>query len=106
MLLIAAHLRMLGFGLLVAASCWSFLFPDDDYIQYFWATLEAFDNAQRALFLRFVWARSRLPATKEEFTQKFKIQASTSAGALTNPDKQVVDSPARTVVPAGQCWCW
>ena len=45
---------------------------DDDYIQYFWATLEAFDNTQRAQFLRFVWARSRLPATKEDFTQKFK----------------------------------
>ena len=61
--------------------------PDDDYIQYFWAALEEFDNAQRSLFLRFVWARSRLPASKEDFTQKFKIQAASSAGAVANPDK-------------------
>jgi len=62
---------------------------DDDFIQYFWETLENFDDSQRSQFLRFVWARTRLPASKEEFTQKFKIQSASSAGAIANPDKYV-----------------
>lgn len=42
-------------------------------IQYFWSALRSFTNEQRAMFLRFVWGRSTLPATSDEFTEKFCI---------------------------------
>jgi hypothetical protein len=49
--------------------------PDDPHIQSFWRVLRSFTPVQRQQFLRFVWARSRLPTSSSEFTQKFKIQA-------------------------------
>lgn len=49
--------------------------PSDPHIQSFWRVLRGFDSEQRQQFLRFVWARSRLPPTAAEFTQKFKVQA-------------------------------
>lgn len=49
--------------------------PSDPHIQSFWRVLRSFTPGQRQQFLRFVWARSRLPTTSSEFTQKFKMQA-------------------------------
>lgn len=49
--------------------------PEDAHIQSLWRVLESFTAPQRQAFLRFVWARSRLPASAAEFTQKFRIQA-------------------------------
>lgn len=37
--------------------------PNDPHIQYFWRALEEFDSAQHAEFLRFAWARSRVPVS-------------------------------------------
>jgi hypothetical protein len=36
-------------------------------VRWFWDTLEAFSNAERSLFLRFVWGRTRLPRTIADF---------------------------------------
>ncbi|CAF3581442.1 unnamed protein product [Rotaria sp. Silwood1] len=45
------------------------------HIQRFWTVLnEMFDEAQRKLFLRFVWGRSTLPRQDKDFTSKFIIQ--------------------------------
>lgn len=63
----------LTFGTQPAAS--SSVSPSDPHIQSFWRVLRGFDSEQRQQFLRFVWARSRLPPTAAEFTQKFKVQA-------------------------------
>ena len=41
--------------------------PGQRHIRYFWATLRRFTPEQRALFLRFVWGRTRLPATAAEW---------------------------------------
>ena len=36
-------------------------------VHWFWDTLEGFSNAERSLFLRFVWGRTRLPRTIPDF---------------------------------------
>lgn len=42
-------------------------------IRYFWSALESFSEAERVMYLRFVWGRSRLPLTAAGFTRKHKI---------------------------------
>jgi len=59
--------------------------PDSDHVKRFWRVLESFDHDERAAFLRFVWARSRLPAAAD-FQQKFKLQGSVGDGPKTSPD--------------------
>jgi len=46
----------------------------DGHIQFLWQALQSMTAAERAAFLRFVWARARLPPTDASFTQKFKLQ--------------------------------
>ena len=60
--------------------------PDDPHVISFWRVLRSFSSAKKAAFMRFVWARSRLPATAEEFNQKFKLQAPDGAGPKRSPD--------------------
>jgi len=65
---------------------------DDDitssspHIRMFWSVLRKFSPPDKAAFLRFVWARSRLPSTAEEFNQKFKVQEFTSEASKRCPD--------------------
>jgi hypothetical protein len=48
---------------------------DSPHIQRFWTILnEMFDEAQKKLFLIFVWGRSTLPIQDKDFTSKFIIQ--------------------------------
>ncbi|OWZ24114.1 HECT E3 ubiquitin ligase [Phytophthora megakarya] len=56
------------------------LSPNDEFIQRFWRVLESLESEDRRAFLRFVWARSRLPLGSAQFHQKFKIQALASSG--------------------------
>lgn len=42
-------------------------------IQWLWETLEAFSHEERALFLRFVSGRSRLPASAADLSQRFQV---------------------------------
>ncbi|TYZ60061.1 hypothetical protein PybrP1_005747 [[Pythium] brassicae (nom. inval.)] len=57
--------------------------PQDEFVQRFWRVLAAMAEEDKRAFLRFVWARSRLPTGSAQFHQKFKIQslASPSSGA-------------------------
>jgi len=43
-------------------------------VKNFWSVLEAFNNDERTSFLRFVWARSRLPTSVQDFPMNFKLQ--------------------------------
>merc|ERR1712232_44493 len=61
--------------------------PSDPHIQSLWRVLKSFSPMHRSRFLRFVWARSRLPATAMEFPQKFKIQAPVGEGPREYPDE-------------------
>ncbi|KAE9052126.1 hypothetical protein PR001_g805 [Phytophthora rubi] len=57
------------------------LSPTDEFIQRFWRVLESLESEDKRAFLRFVWARSRLPLGSAQFHQKFKIQALASSGS-------------------------
>lgn len=41
--------------------------PDDSHIRIFWQVLSEFTAQQRTLFLSFIWSRTRLPATEEDW---------------------------------------
>ena len=46
-------------------------------IRWFWEVMEAFNQNERALFLRFVWGRTRLPRTTADFRGRdFVLQVS------------------------------
>lgn len=49
--------------------------PTEAHVQFFWQALREFDVNERSDFLKFVWGRARLPNTKEEFPQRFKLQS-------------------------------
>ncbi|OQS02576.1 regulator of chromosome condensation (RCC1) [Thraustotheca clavata] len=75
----------------------------DAHIAYFWEVLKELSDAQKALFLRFVWGRSRLPTHAADFTQDFKISGMPKA--VGKPDAYLplahtcffsIDMPAYT----------
>ncbi|OQS07914.1 HECT E3 ubiquitin ligase [Thraustotheca clavata] len=61
--------------------------PTSAHIQYFWKVLHEMSSEDRTLFLRFVWARSRMPNSAKEFPMNFKIQAPHDQGARQLPDQ-------------------
>ncbi|GLE01309.1 hypothetical protein PINS_up010139 [Pythium insidiosum] len=67
------------------------LSPNDEFIQRFWRVLAAMSDEDKRAFLRFVWARSRLPIGSAQFHQKFKIQslASSASQAADNNGSSV-----------------
>ena len=55
----------------------------------FWEILTEMSNEERTLFLRFVWARSRMPASLSELSMNFKLQLASHGGTDdtdSNPD--------------------
>jgi hypothetical protein len=60
--------------------------PDSEHVRRLWRVLETFDHDERAAFLRFVWARSRLPSAAD-FNQKFKLQSAVGEGPKHKPDE-------------------
>jgi hypothetical protein len=50
------------------------LSPDSELVKNFWEVLEDMTPEQRTLFLRFVWARSRMPASAQDLPMNFKLQ--------------------------------
>ena len=66
--------------------------PDSELAKHFWAVLEEMSDDDRTSFLRFVWARSRMPASAQDLPMNFKLQADNSMGgegegAKKNPDE-------------------
>lgn len=45
----------------------------DEHIQFFWQVLNELSEEDKEMFLKFVWGRSRLPLTADEFSRPFKI---------------------------------
>ena len=59
--------------------------PDEPHIQHFWSVMRnRFTERDRALFLKFVWGRSRLPVKESDWAVKFTIKAMPRSEA--NPD--------------------
>ena len=48
--------------------------PSSDTVKYFWNIIDEFTNEERTAFLRFVWARSRLPTSVQDFDMNFRLQ--------------------------------
>jgi len=44
--------------------------PDAPHIRILWRVLEEFTSEQRTLFLSFIWSRTRLPATEEDWSEQ------------------------------------
>jgi alpha-tubulin suppressor-like RCC1 family protein len=59
----------------------------DEYIVFFWETLEEFSDLEKSAFLRFVWARPTLPPKGIDFPQKFKIQSAAGEDSSLKPDQ-------------------
>lgn len=57
-----------------AFTIYALVSPEDEHIKMFWEVLRSFEEEELSTFLRFVWARSTLPRSSQEFHQKFKIQ--------------------------------
>jgi len=58
---------------------------DDDHVKFFWETLKEMRPDEKTAFLRFVWARSRMPTSSKDFPMNFKIQAP-QGSATVMPD--------------------
>lgn len=59
--------------------------PDSALVKNFWEVLTEMSNDERTSFLRFVWARSRMPASAQDLLMNFKLQAM-KGQAETHPD--------------------
>ncbi|GLE04956.1 hypothetical protein PINS_up013937 [Pythium insidiosum] len=57
------------------------------HVQAFWDVLKEMSSEERTSFLRFVWARSRMPNSAKDFPMNFKIQTAHDSGAQVEPDK-------------------
>ncbi|GBG24024.1 E3 ubiquitin-protein ligase HERC2 [Hondaea fermentalgiana] len=60
--------------------------PSDEHVKWFWEVLEEMSSEERTEFLRFSWARSRMPASTADMQSSFKITAP-SGKAAEEPDK-------------------
>lgn len=56
------------------------------HVQHFWEVLQEMSSEDRTSFLRFVWARSRMPNSAKDFPMNFKIQSAHDPGARVDPD--------------------
>ncbi|KAF7995498.1 hypothetical protein HCN44_006605 [Aphidius gifuensis] len=54
-------------GLLKSVATYKGLEATSPLAQWFWEVMEEFSNQERSLFLRFVWGRTRLPRTINDF---------------------------------------
>lgn len=54
-------------NLLKSVATYKSVDPNSPLMQWFWEVMEEFSNAERSLFLRFVWGRTRLPRTIADF---------------------------------------
>jgi hypothetical protein len=64
---------------------------DSPFVGFFWRALEGMGQEQRAKFIQFAWARSRLPSSADAFSMPFKITAA-SAAARRDPDAHLPTS--------------
>ncbi|KAI9915206.1 hypothetical protein PsorP6_007060 [Peronosclerospora sorghi] len=67
---------------------------DMPHVQHFWEVLREMTSEERTSFLRFVWARSRMPNSAKDFPMNFKLQAAHDPGALGEPDQYLPHAQA------------
>lgn len=65
--------------------------PTDAHIVHFWRVMNDLTAFEKSMFVKFVWARARLPTRATQFSTKFKIQEPRS-NTLSNPDMHLPQS--------------
>lgn len=65
----------ISIGVLRANVVYDGIDESEQNVKWLWEILDEMSQEQRALFLQFVWARSRLPVLPSQMTMKFKIQS-------------------------------
>ncbi len=72
--------REISISLLKSVTTYKAIEPTAPLVRWFWEVMEEFNQAERSLFLRFVWGRTRLPRTAADFRGRdFVLQVSTLA---------------------------
>ena len=67
----------ISIGLLKSVTTYKGIEPTAPLVRWFWEVMESFNQAERSLFLRFVWGRTRLPRTAADFRGRdFVLQVS------------------------------
>lgn len=64
---------LIDVALLYSATEYDGYSESDDVVRWFWEILTEFSQEQRKAYLKFVWGRSRLPLTKDQFSKCMKI---------------------------------
>lgn len=59
--------REISITLLKSVTTYKSIEPTAPLVRWFWEVMENFNQAERSLFLRFVWGRTRLPRTAADF---------------------------------------
>jgi hypothetical protein len=59
--------------------------PEAPHVKAFWEVLQEMTPEERTDFLRFTWARSRMPTSAKDFPMNFRIQGP-QGGAKEHPD--------------------
>lgn len=60
-------------SLLKSATDYDGYAESDDVVTWFWDILTDMSQDERKAYLKFIWARTRLPLTKSQFAQRMKI---------------------------------
>ena len=60
--------------------------PGCDHIRWFWAAMASFSHEDRAMFIRFVWGRNRLPQRGQPWPQRFVIEHARDASEGQLPE--------------------
>ena len=69
--------REISISLLKSVTTYKGIDPTAPLSRWFWEVMEEFNQAERSLFLRFVWGRTRLPRTAADFKGRdFVLQVS------------------------------
>ena len=69
-------------SLLKSVTTYKGIEPTAPLVRWFWEVMENFNQAERSLFLRFVWGRTRLPRTAADFRGRdFVLQVGWSDGS-------------------------
>lgn len=67
------------------------LTQDCELVRNFWEVLDEMTPDETTMFLRFVWARSRMPASLSELSMNFKLQLSSQGRDTSNPNSSPDD---------------
>lgn len=73
--------------------------PHDCHVHYFWEVLHELSPGDKQAFLRFAWARTKLPASRLEWRQRFKLQALATPAEVEAMQPQAAQATIDRLLP-------